>query len=346
MVDTNLSQDEIDALLSGVDNLNVDTEDEKKSDTEEKKIEENIDLKQFNSLLGNISSSQSSSLSSISNKNIDINIGTSYLSSLKDVTSQKQGEMVVIKIPYLTPASSNIYYLLTQKDGLELVNLIGNDSDSLNDRSLFAISEAINQMVESSNSSINSERGINLSHSEPTTSVGISPNKLNVPDGQYVVVDMSVNLEKTICQILQLYPVSFIDDLSGKLSGPKEGLNNLGNLLSDDSNPEEMNIKSPEFSPLRFNELSGDSNRNMDLLLDIPMNVTVELGRCTKTIHEILSLGEGSIIELDKLAGEAVDLLVNGKPIAKGEVVVIDENFGIRITDIVSPKARLMSTQS
>ncbi len=80
---------------------------------------------------------------------------------------------------------------------------------------------------------------------------------------------------------------------------------------------------------------------NFDLLLDVQMVLTVELGRTKKYVKEILGLGEGSIIELDKLAGEPVDLLINGKLIAKGEVVVIDENFGVRVTDIVGPAERL-----
>ena len=80
---------------------------------------------------------------------------------------------------------------------------------------------------------------------------------------------------------------------------------------------------------------------NMNLLMDVQMNLTVELGRTKMFIKEVLGLGEGSIIELDKLAGEPVDLLVNGKLVAKGEVVVIDENFGVRVTDIVSPIDRV-----
>jgi flagellar motor switch protein FliN len=75
---------------------------------------------------------------------------------------------------------------------------------------------------------------------------------------------------------------------------------------------------------------------NISLLMDVTMEVTVELGRAKKQIKEILSMGEGTIIALDKLAGEAVDILVNHKLIAKGEVVVIDENFGVRVTEIVS----------
>lgn len=99
-------------------------------------------------------------------------------------------------------------------------------------------------------------------------------------------------------------------------------------------------------NPVNFPSLqqSGGSAQlppNLELLLDVQMALTVELGRTKKYVKEILSLGEGSIIELDKLAGEPVDLLVNGKLIARGEVVVIDENFGVRVTDIVGPAERV-----
>ncbi|SER06588.1 flagellar motor switch protein FliN/FliY [Gracilibacillus ureilyticus] len=87
--------------------------------------------------------------------------------------------------------------------------------------------------------------------------------------------------------------------------------------------------------------LQQEEKRNLDLLLDIPLQVTVELGRTKRTVKDILELSSGSIVELDKLAGEPVDILVNQKLIAKGEVVVIDENFGVRVTDIVSKEMRL-----
>lgn len=97
--------------------------------------------------------------------------------------------------------------------------------------------------------------------------------------------------------------------------------------------------------PAEFGELpryqAPEASSNIDLLLDVPLNLTVELGRTKKTIREILSLGPGSVVELEKLAGETVDILVGGKLMAKGEVVVIDENFAVRITDIVSPVDRL-----
>jgi flagellar motor switch protein FliN/FliY len=82
-------------------------------------------------------------------------------------------------------------------------------------------------------------------------------------------------------------------------------------------------------------------NSNIKLLMDVNMELTVELGRTKKSIKDILGMGEGTVIELDKLAGEPVDVLVNGQLIAKGEVVVIDENFGVRVTEIVDPMERL-----
>jgi flagellar motor switch protein FliN/FliY len=100
------------------------------------------------------------------------------------------------------------------------------------------------------------------------------------------------------------------------------------------------------------NESSGSPNRslaaggNIGLLMDVPLKLTVELGRTTKLVKEILALAPGSVVELDKLAGEAVDILVNEKLIAKGEVVVIDENFGVRITEIINPEERLTAVQA
>ena len=93
-----------------------------------------------------------------------------------------------------------------------------------------------------------------------------------------------------------------------------------------------MSDKKQENEP----KVNTSSSGNISLLMDVSINVTVELGRARLSIREILELGAGSIIELQKSAGEPVDLLVNGKLIARGEVVVIDECFGVRITDIVN----------
>jgi flagellar motor switch protein FliN/FliY len=86
---------------------------------------------------------------------------------------------------------------------------------------------------------------------------------------------------------------------------------------------------------------SGASSANVDILLDVPLNITIELGRTRLSIRKILELGPGSIIELDRLAGEPVDLLVNDKVVARGEVVVVDEYFGIRVLSLISPEERI-----
>jgi flagellar motor switch protein FliN/FliY len=103
---------------------------------------------------------------------------------------------------------------------------------------------------------------------------------------------------------------------------------------------EKVNVQSAQFPEFGEQETQPLPN-NMQLIKDVPLEVTVRLGKTIMKIKDILDLGDGSIIELDKLAGEPVDLLVNGKLVAKGEVVVIDENFGFRVKDIISPAERL-----
>ncbi|WP_141500768.1 flagellar motor switch phosphatase FliY [Paenibacillus luteus] len=106
-----------------------------------------------------------------------------------------------------------------------------------------------------------------------------------------------------------------------------------------------VNVQPVQFANFGNAPYIQQDETNLNLLLDIPLKVTVELGRTQKQIKDILELSQGSIIELDKLAGEPVDILVNNKLIAKGEVVVIDENFGVRVTDIVSQWDRIQKLQ-
>lgn len=101
--------------------------------------------------------------------------------------------------------------------------------------------------------------------------------------------------------------------------------------------PSEPAVQPARFAPLAKTKLV-QGNGSMERIMDVPLNVVVELGRTHKTIKEILELGQGSIIELDKLAGEPVDLLVNGKLIAGGEVIIIDDVYGIRITTLSNQK--------
>lgn len=106
--------------------------------------------------------------------------------------------------------------------------------------------------------------------------------------------------------------------------------------------PETPQTRAPSsVKPPVREDLGAENLPNLNLLLDIPLEITAELGRTRMIIHDLLQLGQGSVIELNKLAGEPLEILVNHKLIARGEVVVVNEKFGIRLTDIISPMERI-----
>ncbi len=112
-----------------------------------------------------------------------------------------------------------------------------------------------------------------------------------------------------------------------------EALDDIDATEEDDDDAESMGDPTP----------SGSETKSLDLILDIPLTVTVELGRSKMLINDLLQLGQGSVIELTKLVGDPLEILVNQKLVARGEVVVVNEKFGVRLTDIVSPMERVQS---
>jgi flagellar motor switch protein FliN/FliY len=134
--------------------------------------------------------------------------------------------------------------------------------------------------------------------------------------------------------LAELEKIADSDDLD---SDPGDHPGNVSGDLGDD-----VEVRQAEFQQLS-SSLGEDSPKNLDLLLDVTLPISIELGRTTMNVQDILNLGPGSVVELNKLAGEPVDLLVNNKVVAKGEVVVIDENFGLRVTSLISPEERLKS---
>ena len=110
------------------------------------------------------------------------------------------------------------------------------------------------------------------------------------------------------------------------------------NMMGQNNMGQSVNVQPAQFTPFGAMPNQAYQPENIDLIMDVPLEVTVELGRTKKSISEILDFGPGKIIELNKLAGEPVDVLVNGKFVAKGEVVVIEESFGVRITEIINAK--------
>lgn len=118
-----------------------------------------------------------------------------------------------------------------------------------------------------------------------------------------------------------------------------ENNDNIANALSD---LEEVTLEKVDASKIEAGSKSKKVKpENLDFILDIPLRVSVELGRTKMLVNELLKLGHGSVIELSKLAGEPMEIYVNDKLIARGEVVVVNEKFGVRLTDIISPQERI-----
>ena len=252
-----------------------------------------------------------------------------------------------------------------------------NPKEELTEIELSAVQEAMNQMMGASATSMSTVFNKRVDISPPLVQYE-DIDKLEEVSGKidgdvFVKVSFQLKVGELIdSNIMQLIPLDFAKLLVNQLLEPEvedtqaaatiapekpldvteeKSKHNLANTMPKNEHiaPQQIgNQFSPEstvqtasFSEFEQPELSQQGQRNLDMLLDIPLKVTVELGRTKQTVEEILDLSPGSIVELDKLAGEPVDVLVNNKLIAKGEVVVIDENFGVRITDIVSQKDRL-----
>ena len=115
-------------------------------------------------------------------------------------------------------------------------------------------------------------------------------------------------------------------------------------MAEDEAGSEDSSVQNVDFPDLAGTGGGEDTLKpNLDLIRDIQVTLTVELGRTDMMIEEVTALTPGKVVELDKLAGEPLDILINGKLLAKGEVVVVDENFGIRITSIVDPRSRVQA---
>ncbi|WP_102692655.1 flagellar motor switch phosphatase FliY [Rummeliibacillus pycnus] len=165
------------------------------------------------------------------------------------------------------------------------------------------------------------------------------------PEQEEVAVTAEVQQESPVQPIVG-------QDVSSTQMAPQEPVTTMqqsaqpvfeqsNNAIQQRAPQQPVNVQQAQFASFENTNLKQSEARNLNMLLDIPLQVTVELGRTKRSVKEILELASGSIIELDKLAGEPVDILVNSRLIAKGEVVVIDENFGVRITDILSKADRL-----
>ncbi|MDI6785952.1 MAG: flagellar motor switch protein FliN [bacterium] len=261
---------------------------------------------------------------------------------------------ILAKVSYSGALSDNDYIIFAQKDEAIIADLMmGGDGssppDEINELYLGAIVEATTQVMSSVANSLSTSAGGNITVSASDVNIvdftqeEVDIPVLNNPTFTFISYDLVVKglVKGTIKQIPPTRLIQLIET-----SKNKGAMTASAQAASPDrfTTPPTLN-RGGSVNPVQFGSLgAGTSSQlpgNIGLLMDVPMRITVELGRTEMTIKDILALGEGSIVELNKLAGEPVELLVNGKSIAKGGVVVIDENFGIRITEISSPSERL-----
>ena len=223
--------------------------------------------------------------------------------------------------------------------------MMGQEETELTEVTSQSLKEAFSQMVGVSDSALINKFNATLENTGIEVNILEDPSSINMTDS-IVVASNNLSLEGQIENAPYVFAIdmSLLRSLVNKNQPNNAGFNNsnsANNSGSNSSNNEgNLNVQHADFNNLMPSTDVAEAS-NIGLLMDVTMNITVELGRATMTIRDILSLGEGSIIELQKLAGEPVDLLVNGKLIARGEVVVIDENFGVRVTDIISQADRI-----
>lgn len=371
-----LSQDEINALLHGTNDEQQEEVEEDITALYLTSIE-----KDTIGEIGNISlGSSATALSTLLNQKVAITTPTVSIVRKTGIKEEFPYEHVSLQVNYVEGFDGENIFLMKATDAAIISNIMlggtGEDAgEELSEIELSAVQEAMNQMMGSSATSMSTVFNKRVDISPPIVEYEDIDKLEEVENASDEEVFVKVSFQLKIgdlidSNIMQLIPLPFAKELVRNLLEPEveaEPVKPEKNepLLSDDpvrgetfteqssvndkETSQQIGARAQEDAPVQtasfteFNNiaLSEQNHRNLDMLLDIPLKVTVELGRTKQTVAEVLELTSGSIIELDKLAGEPVDVLVNSKLIAKGEVVVIEENFGVRITDVVSQADRL-----
>lgn len=359
-----LSQEEIDALLSKA-----------AGDMDDGLEEEDKDLL---GEIGNICmGSAATTLSIILNQSVSITTPKVTLTTLGKLKDDFNVPNVAIEVRFISGlGGANLLVLKISDAGIIADLMMGGRGEyngaGLDEIRLSAVSEAMNQMIGTSATSMATMFKKEVNISPPNALIWDSKaQKLSeIIDEDEKIVQVSFRLTiGTIVdsEIMQLLPYSTAKDIiEAMTSGFKETPSKApGPVYEPVYEPrpepraessirqevavrnemiEEVPVHKAQFMPLDKHD-TGSQPRNIDLILDVPIEVSVILGRTKKTIKEVLELANGSLIELDKLVEEPVEILVNGKIVAEGEVVVVNENFGVRITNIVSNVERVKKLQ-
>ena len=390
-MDGMLSQDEINALLSGMNAGSSDPQpDSQPAATEE--ILTDIEKDAIGEIANISMGTSATTLYSLVNRKVNITTPTVSIANWKNFIDEQEKPCVFIQIKYTEGLDGANILIMRERDVKVITDLMmGGDGSNidgeLGELHLSAISEAMNQMMGSSATSLSSMLGRMIDISPPEASlVNILENK-NGADiapflgGDFVKIEFRMQIEDLVdSTIMQLYPIDFAKSLYKIFMEQQMGTSAAP--AQPDPAPQPQSVPAPQpqpdpapqpqpyvppkaempqmqqampqmqmqqmpqmqqanIQPAQFQAFNTQmpqqmaSQENIGLIMDVPLEVTVELGRTKKSIAEILDFTPGTIIELDKIAGEPIDVLVNGKFVAKGEVVVIEESFGIRVTEII-----------
>lgn len=379
-----LSQEEINALLSGEDS----------SDTSTDKADEELITEIDKDLLGEIGNismgSASTALYQLINQKVNITTPVVSVTTLKEIRQGFETPNIILDIKYIEGIVGRNILIIKIQDGAVISNLMmGGDGKieanltTLSEIEISAVSEAMNQMIGSAATSMATMFGRKVDISPPTSKV-IENDDVPISDDiseDQPIVKVSFRLtigDLVDSNIMQIFPIETAKNIVAIMTGEDKGQEEVEPAKQSEpiQNKEiEQPVQAPQqqyatqqqqyqqpqyqqpqyaqpqyqqpvevhqaaFEPL-VPQQDVPPMKNMDLILDVPLDISVVLGRTRKSIQDILNLGTGSLIELEKLAEEPVEILVNGKQIALGEVVVVDENFGVRITSIVSNVERI-----
>ncbi|MDR1948732.1 MAG: flagellar motor switch protein FliN [Spirochaetaceae bacterium] len=362
MSDGALSQDEIDALLAGVDSSGLGG-----APPPPPPGPPSGDSKILQDFLAATVGTQSSNLSMMTGTNVVFK-GPRVSSATRDAFLQSLPDMVTLtKADFSSGFPGEHLFLMGEDTAKSIASLMNKEENiELDEMALSVIGEVVSTLLGSQITALTDKTG-------NKSIASISPEATNVPKavaalpgGTFTEATYDVDLgDGKSHPIWEVFGSAVSADITRALSGggsPAPNMGGLGGMAGLGGGGSGMgamggngmsgmgmggmgfgqptNVQSIQF-PNLMPQASPQEQGNIGLIMDVYMEMTVELGRTRKLIKEILGMGEGTIIELDKLAGEPVDILVNHKLIAKGEVVVIDENFGVRVTEIVSPIDRV-----
>ena len=346
-----LSQEQIDSLLGQKDTLGIGADNAADSSASQGGEAKNYDALQkafalFDEQAGTV-------VSTILNKTVSFEAATCEKTTPDKVKTTVEAPALLITIPFKAGLTGDMRLLLAKKDVAHTADLMmmGDGSAAYTDDHKDAIVELLSQVMGAFTTALGGKIGEHVGVDTISASdFDAAAPSFSIDESDCAVLSCSLGDAGTFSGLLTVS-----DELSGQLMHAM----NAGSA-SEDSHEEDDSSGSFGSAGLdganagkgdSFVEttLSGDSVRtsssheNIDMLLDVELDVYIELGRSNLSIKRILELSPGSIVELDRMAGEPVDLLVNDKVVAKGEVVVVDENFGIRIVSLVSAEDRIKS---